>query len=492
MFTPRSWRALLLATALSGLLQAEVKLPALISDHMLLQQGVPVRIWGTAAPGEAVKVSFRDQQAATTGGAEGKWAVWLQPLKPGGPDELTIAGSNTVAVRDVLVGEVWVGSGQSNMAWTVGRSDNAAEEIANAKYPSIRLFKVKTTVSEQPMDDVTGAWSVCNPDTVKDFSAVGYFFARDVHKTRRVPVALIQSAWGGTPAQAWTSRATLETNPALRSVLDNWQRVMENYPEAKANYEKQLAEWKPGSTVAQPRPPMGPGHPHSPAGLFNAMIAPLTNYAFRGAIWYQGENDAYEARAWNYRHLFRAMIEDWRRAWGVGDFPFLYVQLANFKTNGWWPILRESQNDALALRNTGMAMAIDIGNSTNIHPTNKQEVGRRLALAARHIAYSEAIVYSGPIFRQLSMHNGALRAWFDHGSGMKARDGAITGFEIAGEDGVYHAAEAKVDGASVVVTSAAVPQPVSVRYGWADDPTCNLVNSAGLPASPFRAGERSR
>ena len=492
MLTARFFRAALLAGLAVLCLHAEVKLPALISDHMLLQQGVPVKIWGSATPGAAVEVSFRDQKAAATAGAEGKWTVWLQPLRAGGPDDLTVTSGNAVTVRDVLVGDVWVGSGQSNMVWSVARSANPQEEMSNANYPPIRLFQVKTAVADQPADDVTGAWMVCNPDNVKDFSAVGYFFAREIHKARKVPVGVIQSAWGGTPAQSWTSRPAIERNPSLEFVLDAWQRVVQRYPAAHAAYEKQLSEWKPDSGTPRPRPPVGPGHQNTPGGLFNAMIAPLTPYAIRGVIWYQGENDASESHAYGYRHLFRALIEDWRQAWSNRDLPFLFVQLANFKTNGWWPLLRESQTEALGLRNTGMAVAVDIGDAKDIHPTNKQDVGRRLALAARRIAYGEEIEHSGPMFRELYWHNGRLHAWFDHAAGLKAKSGALAGFEVAGEDGVYHPAEAEVAGNSVALASGAVARPVAVRYGWSDDPACNLVNGAGLPASPFRAGERSR
>jgi sialate O-acetylesterase len=233
--------------------------------------------------------------------------------------------------------------------------------------------------------------------------------------------------------------------------------------------------------------PPGPGHQNTPAGLYNAMIAPLTPYALRGVIWYQGESNASEAHAWRYRRLFGGMIEDWRKQWGEGDIPFLFVQLANYKSNQWWPVLRESQTETLRLRNTGMAVAIDVGESKDIHPKNKQDVGLRLALAARHIAYHEALEYSGPIYRQVTSEGNQLRVWFDHADGMQAKGGgAINGFAIAGADGNFVPADVRVDGDTVVVWSAQVPQPAAVRYAWADDPVCNLVNQAGLPASPFR------
>lgn len=485
----RVFRTVLLAAVLAGAVHAEIRLPALISDHMLLQQGAPVRIWGTADPGEAIEVSFRDQKVPAMTGQEGRWLIWLKAMPAGGPHDMVIRGSNTVTVRDVLVGEVWVGSGQSNMAWTVARSNNAEREIAQSANPSIRLFQAERAVADTPRDEIKGAWAVCGPESVKDFSAVGYFFAREIQRARRVPVGLIHSSWGGTSAQAWTSRPALEADPLLMPYLDRWQQVLERYPFAKARYEKQLAEWKPDSGTPQPRPPAGPGHQGTPGGLYNAMIAPLTRYAIRGVIWYQGESNAGEAEAYNYRRLFRTLIEDWRQAWGLGDFPFLFVQLANFETKGLWPVLRESQTHTLSLRNTGMAVAIDIGDSKDIHPRNKQEVGRRLALAARRVAYGEDIVYSGPIFRHLSYEDGQLHVWFDHAAGLRARDGKLTGFEVAGDDGVYYPAEAQIKGEAVMLTSLFVVRPLSVRYGWANDPACNLVNGAGLPASPFRAGE---
>lgn len=483
----------LLTAALAGFLHADVRLPALISDHMLLQQGVPVRIWGSATPGEAVRVSFRGQEAATVAAADGRWSVWLRPMNPGQPAELTVAGANSITIRDVLVGEVWVGSGQSNMGMTVARSNNAEEEIAKSANPSIRLFDVKRTVADQPLSEVVGSWMICGPETVRNFSAAAYFFARDLYSARRVPVGMIHSSWGGTPVQAWTARSATEAEPALRWILEDWQRTLDEYPGARARYEKTLAGWKPNSGTPKPYPPIGPGDPHAPFVLYNGMIAPLTPYAIRGVIWYQGENNASERQAYIYRRMFRTMIEDWRRAWGQGDFPFLFVQLANFDTNPFWPTLRESQTDALSLRNTGMAVAIDIGESKDIHPRNKQEVGRRLALAARHVAYGEALVYSGPLFRQLTTEGGRLRVWFDHAEGLAAKGGGpVTGFAVAGEDGNYVPAEARIDGDAVLVSSPQVAKPVSVRYAWAADPVCNLVNGEGLPASPFRAGERLR
>jgi sialate O-acetylesterase len=491
----RKSRLLLLFAVAS--LHGAVKLPSLISDHMLLQQGRPVRIWGAADPGESVRVEFQGQSVSTAAGPNGKWTAWLKPLTAAGPLEMTIAASNTIVLHDVLVGEVWLGSGQSNMEFVLANANNHDEEIARANYPYIHIFKAKRVVAEQPADDVEGTWQVCSSQTVARFSAVEYFFGRALHDRLRVPIGLIESDWGGTPAQSWTSRQALDGDPALKYIAEEWQGVLGRYPAAKEKYDAQLADWKQRAAAAtaagstppnRPQPPAGPGHQNTPAGLYNGMIAPITPYAIRGVIWYQGESNASEAHAFRYRRLFRGMIEDWRKQWGDDGMPFFFVQLANYKANQWWPVLRESQTNAFALRGTGMAVAIDIGESKDIHPKNKQDVGRRLALAARHLVYGDTIEYSGPMFRQGVPEGPAMRVWFTHADDLQAKaGGAITGFTIAGADGNFVPADARVDGASILVSSAQVANPAAVRYAWADDPTCNLINGAGLPASPFRS-----
>jgi len=467
-------------------LQAAVKLPALISDHMVLQQGIPVRVWGTADPGESVKVDFQGQSVSVSAAENGKWTAWLRPLIAAGPLDMTV---NSQTIHDVLVGEVWLGSGQSNMEFRLATANNHDEEIARADYPMIHLFQVKRAVADQPLDDVTGSWQVCSPASVTRFSAVEYFFGRHLLQNLHLPMGLIESDWGGTPAQSWASRPAMESDPALKFVLDEWDTVLSRYPAAKQRYDQQVADAKAQGKMP-PNPPAGPGHQNTPGGLYNAMIAPLVPYGIRGVIWYQGESNASEAHAYKYRRLFGAMIEDWRNRWGEGDFPFLFVQLANYKTNGWWPVLRESQTETLRLANTGMAVIVDIGESKDIHPKNKQDVGLRLALAARALTYHQPIEYSGPMVQSAAPEGAAMRVYFTHADGMQGAGGsAVKGFEIAGPDGKYVEADAHIEGATVLVSSAQVSAPAAVRYAWADDPACNLVNQAGLPASPFRSDQ---
>lgn len=494
-----------------GIASADIKLPSLFSDHMVLQRGTNVAVWGTASPNEHLNIRLSLQGSSTgqrqvevkcTASGDGKWKVYLPPLQAGGPYELVVSGENSgpVTIHDVMVGDVWVCSGQSNMEWSVANSANAEQEIASANYPNIRLFMVSKKVSDVPVDDPQGEWRVCSPETVRNFSAVGYFFARELHQHIKVPIGMIQAAWGGTPAESWTSKPTLESDAELRVILDNWKKVIEAYPEALKRYEEKLKQWEEEARKAKeegkpvprkPSPPTGPGHPWQPSGLFNGMIAPLTQFAIRGVIWYQGESNV--GRAAQYRKLFPALISDWRKAWGI-DFPFLFVQLANFMqrkpepSESAWAELREAQLlTFLRVPKTGMAVAIDIGEANDIHPKNKQDVGRRLALAARAIAYGESIVYSGPIYDRMEVEGNKVRIYFKHvGSGLVAKGEKLTGFAIAGEDGKFVWAEAQIDGNTVVVYSPNVERPVAVRYAWADNPDCNLYNKEGLPASPFR------
>jgi len=486
---------------------ADVKLPAVISDNMVLQQGRQVAIWGTTDAGEQVTVSLGEQRETATADSDGKWKVELGPLKAGGPLEMTVAGKNTVTVHNVLVGEVWVCSGQSNMELPVitpyaGGVKNAEQEVAAAKYPLMRLFIVKKVVASKPQTDVEGHWVEVSPETIGNFSAVGYFFGRELHRTLKFPVGLIDSSWGGTEAEAWTSAPTLEADPDLKVVADSWQHNIAEFPHVLEQYEQKLGEWEKSAEEAEasgkvaPPLPDGPKDPRShswrDAGLWNAMIAPLTPYAIAGAIWYQGESNA--DFAYQYRKVFPTMIQQWRNSWGQGDFPFLFVQLANFDAGGKfpdaWAVLRESQDKTLALPKTGMAVTIDIGESHNIHPINKQEVGRRLALAAQAIAYDRKIEYVGPGFKSLRSVQGTLRLQFTHAAGgLVVRGQTLNGFDIAGQDQQFFPAQAKIEGNEVVVSSPHVAKPVAARYGWANDPKCNLYNQHGLPAPPFRTDD---
>ena len=486
-------RRLLLLLAVPAALAADVRLPALLDDHAILQRDLPIHIWGWAEPGEAVYVSFRSQTGETTATSDGRFSVYLQPESAGGPHALTIQGQNRIVLEDILVGEVWVGSGQSNMVWTVERSNNKEEEIAAADYPEIRIFKVALETSDTEKEDVDGSWAAVTPETIPSFSAVGYFFARHLHRELGVPFGVIQSAWGGTPAESWTTSETLMADPALREYLAAWDEVVAAHPREYARYQARLAQWKVNKQGRAPGAPRGPGHHHQPASLFNAMIAPLTPYGIRGVIWYQGENNGNRGQGYQYRRLFKSMILDWRRRWGLGDMPFFWVQLANYARVpeiAQWPELREAQSMALSLRNTAEAVTIDIGESEDIHPTNKQDVGLRLALAARAVTYGDKnVVYSGPRFRQMTTEGGKARLWFDHvGGGLSLKDGSA-GFEVAGPDGVFHTATVKIDGRSLLVSSENVQRPSAVRYAWAADPKVTLFNKEGLPASPFRTDE---
>lgn len=493
-------RALLLACLLSAGAWADVGLPALFGDHMVVQRDLPVHVWGTAEPDEAVEVKFRGQGMSTAAAADGRWEVYLDPGSAGGPFELVVEGNNRVEIADVHVGEVWVGSGQSNMVWPLQRSRDAEQEIAAAKFPEIRYFKVALNTSDTQLDDVEGQWQVVSPETAGEFSGVGYFFARHLHERLGVPMGIIQSAWGGTPAESWTSSRTMAEEPALANMSAEFaaeaaadERV---YAERLANWEKRSAAAKAegAEMPRKPPPPRAMRPQNKPGALFNAMVAPLLPYAIRGVIWYQGENNAQRGQGYLYRRLFRSMIEDWRHEWGIGAFPFLFVQLANYgrvPEESTWPELREAQAMTLGLVNTGMAVTIDIGNPTDIHPRNKQDVGLRLALAARAIAYGEHdLEYSGPIFRQATRDASGLRLWFDHvGRGLEARGGQLEGFQVAGRDGKFVSAQASISGNTVLVSSAAVKHPVRARYAWAADAKGNLFNDAGLPASPFQTME---
>jgi sialate O-acetylesterase len=484
---------------LSVAVRADVTVPALLADHMVVQRGLPVHIWGMAAPHEAVSVIFRGETKSSTADDDGRWSVYLSPGEAGGPFQMSIKATNAITLSDILVGDVWIASGQSNMELAMKWVKNADAEIAAAQYPKIRIFMVKQRPADYPLENVESkGWAVCSPETVADSSAVAYFFARLLQQKLGVPIGLVESFWGGTAAESWTSLHALSADSALMPVFAARAKSLAEESTTVLHQQKEEREFQQAveQAKAEGKPlPWPKWHPDfaawAPAALFNGMIAPLTPFAIRGVIWYQGESNSGPERASLYARLFQTMIRDWRNAWGEGDFPFLFVQIANWNTapDALWPEVRDAQRQALALKNTGMAVTIDIGDGADLHPKNKQDVGLRLALAARAIAFGEKIEWSGPLVRQVTHEEHALRVWFDHAGGLMAKGVEVTGFEVAGADGKYSPADAKIEGESVIVSSASVPTPASVRYGWAANPNCNLFNKEGLPASPFQAPE---
>jgi len=624
--------------------RADVVPNPLFSDNAVLQQGAVVPVWGTAEPGEKVTVEIAGHAVSTKASKDGRWLVRLPELKAGGPHVLTISGKNKLVLNNILVGEVWIAGGQSNMERQLGPRGgqktitNWQQEVADAKYPEIREFAVAQTMALEPVDTVKGSWAVCSPDTVKDFTAVGYFFARDLHRARHVPVGLIHSSWGGTAAEAWMSQGALrrrsdfaEDLAEVKSMLVDpvrarrearerreawfrasdpgtaasppwsdtdidtsawktmnlptvwedagykdfdgtfWFRRTVDLPRAAMGGDGELhlgpiddvdttwinghlvgsslgwdvprvyripAKWlKPGANVIAVRvldtgaggglwggdDPMRlvvgagakatslslagqwscrPGvsladvakppedhnqNPNTATVLWNGMIAPLLPYAIAGVVFYQGESNMDRAR--QYRSLFPALIEDWRRAWGEGDFPFLFVQVAPYRDMT--PEIREAQLWAWQhTTNTAMVVTTDCGDADDIHPAYKQPVGERLSLAARALAYGEKIEYSGPVFASMKVSGAKAVLRFTHADGgLVAKGGPLRGFTVAGADKVFHPARARLRGQTVSVSSAKVRVPVAVRYGWATVPDGNLFNRAGLPASPFRTDE---
>jgi sialate O-acetylesterase len=637
---------------------ADVSLPAIIGDNMVLQQDKKVRIWGWAQPKEQVTVNIGTNKATTTADDKGHWETLVGPLKAGGPLEMTISGANTIKIKNILVGEVWVCSGQSNMEWPLINARGGTETVAQANHPEFRLFTVQKATSATPLEDVKGQWVVTSPDNAGSFSAVGYFFGLELNQKLKVPVGLIHTSWGGTPAEAWTSHDALTAVPELKPILDRYDASLKTLPQRQQDFERRLADWihnnlyedtgnkgealgyaatetntsdwpsmnlpqffetagikmdgsiwfrkevevpqawvgkplelnlsavddfdttyfngtkvggigtetansymvprrynvpaelvKAGRNViavrvfdsageggfgsagkmalgpvggsqaeeiplagawrykieteltpkspdwgSRPEDP-GPTNQNSPSVLYNAMLAPITPLTIRGAIWYQGESNA--GRAYQYRTLFPLMIRNWRTVWGEGDFPFYFVQLANWQPikaqpdESEWAELREAQTMTLKQPQTGMAVIIDIGDTTDIHPRNKTDVGHRLALWALANTYGQKIEFSGPLFNSFSIEGDKVRVKFKHtAGGLKTADGATPkGFAIAGEDHKFVWADAKIDGDSVVLWSKDVAKPVAVRYAWADNPVINLFNKIDLPAAPFRTDD---
>ena len=485
--------------------KADVVLPALISDNMVLQRDVSVQIWGWADQGERVTVEFNNKRKSTVTGPDRCWKVRLDPVKASGPFEMTVTGKNRIVVYDILVGEVWVCSGQSNMHWPVKFSADAEKEIAAGNHPDIRLFYVKNQGTAEPAGDFTGHWEECTSRSIVDFSAAAYFFGRELMNKLDVPVGLIQSSWGGTSAEAWTSLESLRENSELKQTFKGWEEILAEKPKEILDHYELMSAWfvyafecmgQKESYQPIPKPPeeykKGFG---VPSWLYNGMIAPLTPFAIKGVIWYQGESNT--GRAYQYRALFPTLIRDWRKQWGIGEFPFLFVQLSNARaretepSESAWSELREAQLITLEVPNTAMAVTIDLGEADDVHYKNKQEVGRRLSLGALKLAYGGDIVHSGPLYDSMEIRVGRVYIRFKLGkSALVTSDGGpLKGFAVAGTDSVFVWADAKIEGDNVVVWSDDVPDPAAVRYAWGNNPECNLYNKAGLPASPFRTDD---
>ncbi len=494
--------------------QAEVRLPKVFGSHMVMQQSQPLTVWGWAQPGETVEVRLDKETKKTQANDKGEWKVVLTPQKAGGPYTLTASGSSTVIFEDVLVGEVWLCSGQSNMEMGIKSCRDADKEIAAADYPQIRLLMVPNRWTPEPQKDMEGTWKVCTPKTVAEegwggFSAAGYYFGRELHKQLGVAVGLIDATWGGTVAQTWTPPEGFAAVPALKKdhervmlgdprtavhqqrlgeVLDKTQRWMEEA--RKALNERALVPAMP-TYPDELYPPRDVQHP---TALYNGMIHPLCPFALRGAIWYQGESNLGEGAL--YTERMKALISGWRQVWGLGDFPFYFTQIAPYNYGGnpaTEAVFWEAQVAAQSIPNTGMAVINDIGDLKDIHPANKQEVGRRLALWALAKAYGKsAIVYSGPVFKSMATEGDKLRLSFDFvAGGLKSRDGQpLSWFEIIDADtGGFVKANAVIDGSTVVVSAPEVKKPVAVRYAWHMLAEPNLMNAEGLPTSAFRAGK---
>jgi len=496
-------RIFLLAAALTLAVtaHADVKLPAILNESMVLQRNAPLKFWGWADEGEQVTVEFLGQKKTVTA-KNGAWEVVLKGVRTaGGPFPLTISGKNKIEFKDILMGEVWVCSGQSNMEWSLKNSFQPDADIAKAANPTIRLFMVKNVRSDSPKQDVEVQlpWSAAAPESVQGFSAVGYYFGRMLSEKLGVPIGLISSDWGGTPAESWTPEERILGNGALKPLADS-------YPAAFARYDEQRKKWATESAQAKlegKTPPAAPRAPWRYSELYNAMIAPLTKYGIRGAIWYQGESNA--SRAMQYRELFPTMIEGWRSVWNNKEMPFYLVQLAPFQASGpqktEYAELREAQTLATQrLRNVGMAVITDVGEEKDIHPKKKQPVGERLALLARRDVYKEkSLVAQGPTFKAAAFAGAKATVTFANtGSGLMAapadsngvavETGKVVGFQLAGDDGTFYPADAVIEGSDkVVVTCAQVPLPKAVRYAFINFPITNLWNKEGLPAGPFRS-----
>ncbi|MGB2866852.1 MAG: sialate O-acetylesterase [Bacteroidota bacterium] len=487
--------------------QAQLRLAPVFGSNMVLQQGKELPVWGTASAGERISIELNGSKKETVAADDGRWSVALPPQRAGGPFVMKVEGNNSVELKNVLIGEVWLASGQSNMEFSLDKSTDGDAEIAAANDDDLRLLTVKRAVSETVQTTFEGKWQSCNPKSVRRFSAVAYYFAKHLRATLKIPVGIIHSSWGGTAAESWIPHSALDTDPDFAPILERWEKDKANYPTAFAEFREKeqelLKKWEDDSVRAvaenrvvpqKPRPPRGdPGSRDTPSGQYNAMIAPLVPLAIEGVIWYQGEANA--SRAYQYRTLFPVLIKEWRSVWSRADLPFYYVQLPNLArqpepSRSGWAELREAQLMTLNVPHTGMAVTIDVGDPANLHPTNKKPVGERLALIAEAKVYGQKVEYSGPVYRSFKGEGNKIRISFDHAeSGLVAKGGELKGFFIAGQNMKFMRAKAVIDGLDILVENELIAIPVAVRYAWADNPDCNLYNGAGLPASPFRTDD---
>ncbi len=492
----------------AGVARGDVRLHGIFTDNMVLQQGMKVPVWGWADPGEKITVSLDRCTAKTSADKQGRWMVRLGTFSASTQIlTMTVTGKNEVILKNVVIGEVWLASGQSNMdmeiepskryPWRKGVIDYE-REVAHAMYPFIRIYTCPASIAPEPLYDCKGSWNICSPETIGEFSAVAYFFGRDIHASLGVPVGLIKSSYGGSPIESWLSLKALRQT-GYEKLVEEWTRFVKSYNHetALAHYEQRLHEYEEakarGLKLEKPLPPIPPvRNKNGPSQLYNGMIAPLIPFALQGVLWYQGESNTHNVS--DYCTLFPALIESWREAWGQGNYPFFFVQLPNYRevqknSATSWPGLREAQRFALRVPDTAMAVTIDVGDPDDIHPRNKQAVGKRLALAARALVYGEDVVYAGPLYQSMARVGQRIRIHFDHVEGGLSADNpeALQGFEIAGEDGVFHPASARIEGKTILVWSDRIIKPSAVRYAWSDDPdTSCLRNKQGLPASPFR------
>ncbi|BAV08862.1 sialate O-acetylesterase [Filimonas lacunae] len=479
--------------------RANVKLPSIISNNMVLQQQGKVALWGWALPGEKISIltSWNQRTAKVTAGADGKWITYVKTSKAGGPYYIKFTGNNEIKVENVLLGEVWLASGQSNMEFFMAKTKNVSytgvlnyeEEIKKADYFGIRMIDVANKVADVPQYEFEGSWKVCSPATADTFSGVAYYFAKEVHVKTGFPVGIINATWGGTPAESWTKKEVLEKDKDFKVILDRYEQQVKDFPTASAEYKEALAKWKSDSSKnrgAAPREPIGPNHNKSPYKLYNGMISPIVPYTLKGVIWYQGENNA--EHAYQYRRLFPAMIENWRDDFKNNALPFYFVQISPHRSQN--PEIREAQLLTFQhVAHTGMAVTTDNGDSLDIHPRNKKLVGERLSLWALHNNYGfKDITCSGPIYRSMKVEGKKIRIQFDYvDGGLVAKgDAALQEFTIAGSDEKFVPAQAVIEGNEVVVWSDAIDKPVAVRFAWRNVPMPNLYNKSFLPASPFR------